>query len=109
MDSPAVTGSEDPAPRAARRAGDIGVGLDGQHQPARLPVHIDDMPAGRVQQGVRTCAPATARTTGTVVHVEAFTVIVGLVALDREGLDPLGQAPPRRPAPQQKGALGSLS
>jgi hypothetical protein len=53
--------------------------------------------AGDVEQGVSPSAPARARATRRVVHVEVFWSSECLVASDPEGLDTFIPGPPRRP------------
>ena len=91
---PSVADRDDPA---ARAAADVSVGLDGQHDPVRLRVRRSGhaCPARRTRVGAR--APGRARGARRVIHVEAFSSINCLVAVDPEGLDTFIPAPPRRP------------
>jgi len=57
---------------AGRAAAHVGVSLHGEQQPVSLTLHVDDVNIGQVEQSVRTDTPTSARTTGTVVHVEAL-------------------------------------
>jgi hypothetical protein len=86
-----VADRHDPAPRAA-----AGVGLDGQHDPVHSAVDRQDMHAWHVEQQVGARAPERARGARRVIHVEAFSSINCLVAVDLEGLDTFIPAPPRR-------------
>jgi hypothetical protein len=72
---------------ARRAAADVHVGLDRQHEPVRLAVNGQDVHAGHVEQQVGARAPGRARGARRVIHVEAFSSINCLVAVDPEGLD----------------------
>ena len=69
MSPPAMTDRDDPEGRAA---GQVLVGLHGQHNPVRLADHLEHVHAGHVEQHVSPSAPAHARTTPTVIHVGVF-------------------------------------
>jgi hypothetical protein len=72
---------------ARRAAADVHVGLDRQHEPVRLAVNGQDVHAGHVEQQVGARAPGRAPGARRVIHVEAFSSINCLVAVDPEGLD----------------------
>jgi hypothetical protein len=55
-----------------------------------------DVHAGHVEQGVGARAPERARGARRVIHVEAFSSINCLVAVDPEGLDTFIPGPPRQ-------------
>jgi hypothetical protein len=78
-------------------AANVRVGLYGQHHPSQLAVDRQDVHARHVEQQVGARAPGRARGARRVIHVEAFSSINCLVAVDPEGLDTFIPAPPRRP------------
>jgi hypothetical protein len=87
-----VADRDNPTRRAAT---DVDVGLDRQHEPGQLAVDGQNVHAGHVEQQVGARAPGRARGARRVIHVEAFSSINCLVAVDPEGLDTFITAPPR--------------
>jgi len=59
---------------AARTAGRNGAGLDSDHEPARLTLHLEHMHASSIKQSIGADAAVHARTTFAVVHVGVFNL-----------------------------------